>query len=100
MSDMAYRYQFRKDIPMLEVEGMLCLALVGVQSIHGQTQTRLEAGHALDSDRQSCVIDARTPIGEDLNRLMVGYLQQAFGDDAFRIETIRLGKQREVHYAS
>ena len=41
------------------------------------TQTRLDAAHVFDVDRHTCVIDASTPVGRDLNRLFAGFIQRS-----------------------
>lgn len=81
-----YRYSFPPDVPLEEIEASLLLAVVSAESLHGETQVRLDAAHFLDPDRRACVIDAGTPVGRDLNRLFVGFLRREFGEDAFTVE--------------
>jgi hypothetical protein len=83
-----YRYSFPPPVPLDEVEATLLLALWGAESLHGESQVRLDATHLLDRDRRACVIDAGTPAGRDVNRLFVGYARREFGDDAFRVERL------------
>jgi hypothetical protein len=84
-----YRYEFTADVPAEEVEASLLLALLAAESLHGESQVRLDAAHAFDPDRHACVIDAGTAVGRDVNRLFVGFLRREFGPDAFRVERIR-----------
>ena len=88
MSKELYRYTFRPHVPLEEIEATLLLALWGAESLHGETQVRLDAAHFLDADRRACVIDAGTPVGRDVNRLFVGFVQREFGNDAFRVERV------------
>jgi hypothetical protein len=83
-----YRYSFRKGAAMKEVEASLALALASAESLHGESQVRLDAAHVFDEDKRRCVIDASTPVGVDVNRLFVGYLRSEFGAEAFRVERI------------
>lgn len=81
-----YRYEFRPDVPLDEVEASLLLAFLATESLHGESQVRLDASHSLDHERRVCVIDARTRVGRDINRLFVGFLRHEFGEDSFSIE--------------
>jgi hypothetical protein len=83
-----YRYTFPPHVPLEDIEGTLLLALWGAESLHGETQVRLDAAHLLDRDRRACVIDAGTPVGRDVNRLFVGFVQREFGNEAFRVERV------------
>ena len=69
-------------------EASLLLAVMATESLHGEAQTRLDAGHFLDPIKRACVIDAGTPVGRDLNRLFTGFLSREFGADAFVVERV------------
>ena len=84
-----YRYAFTADVPIEEVEASLLLAVMATESLHGETQTRLDAAHYLDPIKRACVIDAGTPVGRDLNRLFLGFVSREFGEDAFQVERIQ-----------
>lgn len=88
MSRELYRYSFPSHVPIEEVEATLLLAILGTESLHGEAQTRLDAGHFLDRDRRACAIDAGTPVGRDVNRLFVGFLGREFGPESFRVERL------------
>jgi DNA-directed RNA polymerase specialized sigma24 family protein len=83
-----YHYIFRPNVPMADVEGSLLLAVVATESLHGEAQTRLDSSHHIDWARATCVVDAGTPVGRDLNRLFVGFLRHEFGRDAFRVARV------------
>ena len=74
MNGDVYKYNFDELIPIDDIESSLLLAILGVESLHGESQAQLDVRHLLDADRRECVIDASTPAGCDLNRLFVGYL--------------------------
>lgn len=82
----AYRYEFPPDIPFEEVEGSLLLAVFAVEGLHGEAQTLLDARHEIDVVTRTCVIDADTPVGRDLNRLFATFLRREFGDQQFHVE--------------
>ncbi|MEO2026661.1 MAG: hypothetical protein ABGZ23_12350 [Fuerstiella sp.] len=88
MTKELYRYEFQPDVPLEEVEASLLLAVLATESLHGESQVRLDASHYLDPDRRACVIDAGTPVGRDVNRLFVGFMRREYGEDAFRVERI------------
>jgi hypothetical protein len=84
-----YRFTFDRAVPMDEVEEALVLALLVVEVLHGQARTRLGVAHAFDRKRRVCVIDATTPEGKDLSKLLVGFLAREFGADAFTVRPTR-----------
>jgi hypothetical protein len=90
-----YRYSFSQEVPIDDVEAAIVRALLATESLHGESQTRLDASHHLDADRRACVIDAGTPVGRDFNRLFVGYMRREFGDDSFRVERVTEPRQRQ-----
>lgn len=81
-----YRYSFGPSVPFEEVEASLVLALMATESLHGQAQVRLDAAHA--ADKRTCVIDASTPVGRDLNCLFIGFISREFGEDSFQVERV------------
>jgi hypothetical protein len=88
MSQPIYRYRFPEAAPMEEIEITFLMAVFGVESLHGEVQTCLDAEHLLDLEKRTCVIDASTPVGCDLNKLFAGYLRREFGEDAFSVERL------------
>ena len=88
MSAEVYRYTFAPPVPFEEVEASLLLAVMAAESLHGQAQVRLDAGHALDGDKRRLVIDAGTLVGRDLNRLFLGFVSREFGEDSFQVERV------------
>jgi hypothetical protein len=88
MTKELYRYSFPPHVSVEDIEATLLLALWGAESLHGESQVRLDATHLLDRDRRACVIDAATPVGRDVNRLFVGFVRREFGEDGFRVERV------------
>jgi hypothetical protein len=87
-----YRYVFADEVPAVEVETTLVLSIFGVESLHGEAQTRLDVQHAFDAKRRVVVIDASTPVGRDLNRLFIGFMTREFGPGSFRVERVQQPK--------
>ncbi len=88
MSAAVYRYQFSPSVPLEEVEASLVLALLAVESLHGEAQVHLDATHSFDSTLRRCVIETGTEVGQDLNRLFTGFLRREFGEDSFQVDRI------------
>jgi hypothetical protein len=86
MRRQAYTYVFNGSASAEEIQAALLMAVLAVENLHGESGVRLDARHFFDEHRGQCVIDASTPIGEDLNRLFVGFLRREFGDDAFQVQ--------------
>lgn len=91
-----YRYRFDSSIPKGDLEGSLVLAIVGTESLHGEAQTRLDAGHVFDAQRRTVVIDSGTAVGQDLNRLFVNFIRREFGEDAFQVERVDAVPSRQT----
>jgi len=83
-----YRYVISESVLLEDVEATFDLALLGAQSLHGESRVRLDARYVFDADKRAFVIDASTAVGESLNQLFVGYVRQEFGEDAFRVERV------------
>ena len=49
---------------------------------------RPAAAHAVDASKRSCVVDASTAVGRDLNRLFAGFVTREFGADSFEVERV------------
>src|SRR4051794_27910635 len=96
MERIVYRYAFTPSVPTEEIEVSLLLAILAVESLHGESQVRLDAAHYLDAGGYACVIDAQTPVGQDLNRLFTGFLRREFGEDAFKVERLPAAPQATV----
>ena len=88
MTKEVYRYTFESDVPLEDLETSLLLAVLSTESLHGKAQVRLDAAHFFDPDQRACVIDATTPVGRDINRLFVGFIQREFGEGSFTVERV------------
>jgi hypothetical protein len=94
MSKDIYRYTFDVTVAVEEIEASLLLAVVAAESLHGESQVRLDASHFFDEARLAVVIDANTAVGRDVNRLFVGFVRREFGEDMFRVERVDAGPTR------
>ena len=83
-----YRYRFEKDIPLQDVEESLLLAVLAAECLHGESRVRLDAGYYLDKENRACVVDASTPVGQDISKVFTGFCIREFGQDAFRVERV------------
>lgn len=88
MTKELYQYAFVPEVPIEEIEASLLLAVMATESLHGESQTRLDAAHFLDPSKRACVIEAGTPVGRDLNRLFAGFLGREFGAESFTVERV------------
>ena len=88
-----FRYTFVEDVVVEEIEASLVLALLSVESLHGESQVRLDASHFFDTEQKTCVIDAGTDVGLDLNRLFIGFVRREYGEDAFTVQRVKPTRQ-------
>lgn len=97
MSSQVYRHVLCRPVPFPEVMATFDLALVAVQSLHGDERTRLDARFASDAGKQTLAIDAGTPVGQALNQIFTGFARREFGEHAFKIERVdRLERDRRA----
>lgn len=80
-----YRYAFEHGVPFAEALATLELALIAVESVHGESRARLDGRFASDPAERVLVIDASTPVGQALNQIFVGYARREFGESAFTV---------------
>lgn len=88
MPNHVFRYILCRPIPFPDVLATLDLALIAVQSLHGQERTRLDARFASDAGKLTLAIDAGTAVGQALNQIFTGFARREFGEHAFRIERV------------
>ena len=81
----AYQFKFCESVPIEAVEESMGLAILAIQSLHGESLTRLEARHHLDLEAARCVVDAQTGVGEDLARVFTGFCTHQFGPTGFTV---------------
>lgn len=91
-----YRYLFRPEVPRAEVEASLFLALIAVEGLHGEAQTRLDAANVTGGILGTCVIDGSTAVGRDLATVFTAFLRREFGDDSFRVERLQPRQSQEA----
>ena len=89
MRSRVFRYVFSASVSMEEVESSLLLAVLGAESLHGETEVQLNAGHFFEPERRTCVVDAETEAGRNLNKLFAGYLRREFGRHEFTVRRIK-----------
>ncbi len=68
MSREVYRYVFGQEVPFAEVLATLDLSLIAIESLHGESRSRLDARFVNDPPSRAVVIDAATPVGQALNQ--------------------------------
>ncbi len=93
MYQVIYRIRFAMHVSFDEVEMTALLALWAIESLHGESQTRLDTCHFLDSSKRVCIVDARTNIGRDFSRVLFGFLRREFGTSSFAVEKVPLDEK-------
>ena len=88
MPQLIYRYTLGASVPAEEVEVSILLALIATEALHGATEARLDVAHTYDADRRVVAIDATTPAGRDLSKLLTGFLTTEFGPTSFTVERV------------
>ena len=81
-----YRYTFDELVPAEDIEAAYLLAVLSAESIHGETQVKLDEAHIFEPATRTCTVDASTDVGRDINRLFTGYVRREFEEGLFRIK--------------
>ncbi|QDU44514.1 hypothetical protein Mal52_29970 [Symmachiella dynata] len=88
MSANKHRFEFNAATDMADVDAALLLALWGAESLHGESNVRIDAQYFLDEGRRLCIIDTSNSAGRDFSRLFHGYLCRELGKDAFTVSRV------------
>ena len=81
-------FTFGTDVPMREVEFTLQLALLAVESLHGEDRVMLETGSRVDHPSRTCTIDTTSDTGRTLAVVFGGFARREFGDEAVTVRLI------------
>ncbi len=84
----AYRYRFKEDVDLRDVEDTLMLALLAAEGIHGQARVRMDAAYTVDKPLRVVVVDASTDVGQDVAGIYTSFITKEFGPDAFRVRRL------------
>lgn len=88
MTKEIYRYTFGQSARMQDVEEALLLAVLAVESLHGQSRVRMDASYCVDAEKRVAVIDASTSVGRDICRIFTGFALREFGEAAVKVRRI------------
>jgi hypothetical protein len=88
MPQLIYRYTIAESVPAEEVEVTILLAIIATEALHGAVEARLDVAHCYDPNRRVVAIDASTPAGRDLSKLLAGFLSTEFGVGSFTVERV------------
>lgn len=94
MPDLSIQFAFDASVPMPEVEATLRLALLAIESMHGEDRVRLETRASVDLSGRRCVIDIASEAGRTLALVFGGYVRREFGDEAVRMTRVATAGER------
>jgi len=91
MNRSTVKFAFNDSVSMPEVEATLRLALLAVESLHGEGRLRLETRAKIDHVRRACFVDTTTDVGRTLAAIFGGYVRREFGEEAIGIQSTLAG---------
>jgi hypothetical protein len=91
-----YRYVFDKSVSMSAVEETLHLAILGAESLFGESTVRMDATYSIDEAGHVCSVDASSEVGRSICRIFTGYVTREFGESAFCVRAASPGPMAEV----
>lgn len=83
----AYRFSFEPEVPMDEVEQALALSTIAVEAIYGESAMMIDGKFTVSKRTRTCLIDAETQLGQDLAKVLSGFLSTNHGG-CFRTEMV------------
>lgn len=86
MSADTYQYIFDKSVDIRETEATLLVAMIATEGLHGSSAVRMNGRYRFDPKNRTCEIDASANVGQDLNRIFVGFLNREFGPNSFTVQ--------------
>lgn len=87
-----YKFTFDDGVAMDEVERILALSTIPVESIHGESAMLIDGRFTVNKRRRICLIDAESQLGNDLVRVFTGFLNASAGG-SFRVDFEETGEQ-------
>ena len=81
-----YKFNFDKRVPVNDIEDSLMLAALAAESLHGRAAMKIEASFCLNKRHRTCIIDAETPIGGDIARILTAFITKGYGEASFDVE--------------
>jgi len=72
MSQHHYHFRFEAAIPLADIEALIYLALVVLNSLYGLTRVRLECQFTFDRSRRDLLIEGDTLLGRQLAQIITG----------------------------
>jgi hypothetical protein len=94
MSTQAYRYKFLEKVDVLDAEITLHLAIIAAEGLYGEARVRMDAGYAIDESIHTIVVDASTPVGQDVCAMFMHFLLRQHGPEAFNVRRVEGLPQR------
>jgi len=81
MSQHHYHFRFEAAIPVADIEALILMALVALNSLHGLTRVRLDCQFTFDRSRRDLLIDGGTLLGRHLAQIISGFGDYLYGEE-------------------
>ena len=86
MNRLVYNYSFSKHVPVDDIEDSLMIAALAAEALHGRASMKQDASFCLNKKTRVCVVDAETPVGCDIARILTTFITRGYGERAFTVE--------------
>jgi len=91
-----YRYVLGREASIIEAIAIFELALVAVQSLHGEPRTRMDTWFRVCPDGRTIDVDASTHVGKAITQVFAGLLAHAFGACGFAVNALATAAERDT----
>lgn len=89
MQTNVFRFEIDPQLPLLEAEMSLHLAMFAVEGLVGPARIRLDVRYYVDEPRRVILVDGSNEVAGAVVRVFTNLLLRGFGDDSFHVERVR-----------
>jgi len=85
MSTTVFRFRFRSPADLAEAETTLHLSILAAEGLFGEARTRTDVSYRVSAPDTGLLIDASTPTGVAVVRILTAFLSREFGAGGFSV---------------
>lgn len=86
MNRLVYKFNFSKNVPVDDIEDSLMIAALAAEALHGRAAMKVDLMFRLNKKTHTCVVDAETPVGCDIARILTTFITKGYGESSFQVE--------------
>jgi len=89
MTCKVYRYRFRTDVDLRDVEDTLLLSILAADGLFGEARARMDVAYAVDPSIHTIIVDASTDVGQAVSAVFTAFVLREFGRHAVDVRRVQ-----------